>query len=99
MLVLSKGPNVSWERGGLWEGGNNKEDPSGSWLRIRIVMLPEPEGEEGKITVPLELAFFGHVPDVADFGELGWFEEVGGGCGGGCHGVDRAGVDGASGVL
>lgn len=67
-----------------------KEDPPGSWPRIRIVMLPETEGEEGKVAVPFELALFAHVPDVGDFSGLGWLEEVGGGCG--CHGDGRAGV-------
>lgn len=98
MLVLSGAWNVSRGKGGrFWEVSRTKEDPPGSGPRIRIVMLPETEVEEGKVAVPFELALFAHVPDVGDFGELGWFEGEDGGCGGGCHGVDLAGADGVSG--
>lgn len=94
MLVLSGPSHVSRGKGAGWEVSHTKKDTPGSWPRIRIVMLPEPEGEGGKVAVPFELALFAHVPDVGDFGELGWVEEVGGGCG--CHGVGIDEVQGRS---
>lgn len=97
VLVLSGAWNVSRGKGGrFWEVSRTKEDPPGSGPRIRIVMLPETEGEGGKVAVPFELALFAHVPDVGDLGELGWFEEVGGR--GGRHVVDRAGTSSIDGV-